>query len=101
MILHWHGFDVIISKDGLSLATLNEPPDMVFLDIGMRVSDGIEICCQYKKNPETSSVPVILLSADVQLHQKAAESGADAALHKPFEINEIAQLARRYRQGPR
>ena len=100
MILHWQGYDVIISKDGLSLATLREPPDMVFIDIGMRVSDGSEICCQYKKNPETSSVPVILLSADAHLLRKAAQCGADEALRKPFGVNEIAELARRYTEDP-
>lgn len=98
-ILLWEGFEVITSPDGLSLVELAQPPDLVFLDVAMSGSDGSQICHQYKQNPTTATVPVVLVSADSRLAEKAEQVGADAILHKPFGILEVATVARKY-AGP-
>lgn len=96
MILELQGYDVTTSSDGLSLQTLGETPDMVFLDIGMSGSDGSEICHNYKTNPNTSGVPVVLVSANTNLREIAGRCGANDVLPKPFDIRTVVELARKY-----
>ncbi|MBX2923089.1 MAG: response regulator [Chitinophagaceae bacterium] len=95
-ILELQGYEVTTSPDGLSLQTLTETPDMVFLDIAMSGSDGSEICYQYKRNPGTSDVPVVLVSANVNLQEIADNCGANDVLPKPFDIRTVVELARKY-----
>ncbi|MBX3254509.1 MAG: response regulator [Chitinophagaceae bacterium] len=95
-ILELQGYEVTTSPDGLSLHTLKENPDMVFLDIAMSGTDGSEICHQYKKNPDTSDVPVVLVSANTNLQEIAGNCGANDVLPKPFDISTVVELARKY-----
>lgn len=95
-ILELQGYDVTTSPDGLSLHALNEAPDMVFLDIAMSGTDGSEICYQYKMNPDTSEVPVVLVSANTNIQEIAGKCGANDVLPKPFDIKTVVELARKY-----
>lgn len=58
------GFNVIKSsngEDGLKRAK-NETPDAILLDIGLPNKDGFEVLETLKTTPETSSIPVLMLS---------------------------------------
>ncbi|MGN6437908.1 MAG: response regulator [Agriterribacter sp.] len=95
-ILELQGYDVTTSPDGLSLPSLNEAPDMVFLDIAMSGTDGSEICSHYKRNPVTSEIPVVLVSANNNIYEIAGQCGANDVLPKPFDIKTVVELARKY-----
>jgi response regulator RpfG family c-di-GMP phosphodiesterase len=56
-------------------------PDVIVLDVQMPGMDGIELCRRLKADPETASIPVILLSGSAL---GDGEAGADAYLTKPF-----------------
>ncbi|MDW7655947.1 MAG: response regulator transcription factor [Bacillota bacterium] len=60
----------------------------VILDLGLPDLDGIEII---KTVRETSSIPIIVVSARDQDHEKveALDAGADDYLTKPFSIEEL------------
>ena len=96
MILEAKGYEVITSADGRSLARLQELPDMVFLDIAMSGSDGSEICYDYKQEGKSGDRPVVLVSANTNLHEIANRCGADDVLAKPFDIKAVVDLARKY-----
>ena len=66
-------------------------PDLILLDINMPGMSGYEVCEQLKKNPETTHVPVIFLSAfdDVSEKVKAFHSGGIDYITKPFEFEEV------------
>ncbi len=96
LILESKGYEVITSPDGRSLSKLQEIPDMVFLDIAMSGSDGSEICHAYKQTPHEGERPVVLVSANTNLHEIASRCGADAFLAKPFDIKSVVELARKY-----
>ena len=96
IILETRGYEVITSTDGRSLSDLQQLPDLIFLDIRMSGNDGSEICRMLKNNQHTASVPVVLISANRNLHEIAAECGADGAIPKPFDIKDIVNAAGKY-----
>ncbi|MBD1891732.1 response regulator [Coleofasciculus sp. FACHB-SPT9] len=66
-------------------------PDLILLDINMSGMNGYEVCERLKKDTETSSVPVIFLSAldDVLDKVKAFQVGGVDYITKPFQIEEV------------
>jgi len=79
-------------KVGSELARKHSP-DLIISDIMMPVMDGIEMCRQIKNNLYTSHIPVILLSARVQIENQleGLNTGADDYIPKPFNL-EILRL---------
>ncbi|GAB4275593.1 MAG: hypothetical protein Kow0029_16900 [Candidatus Rifleibacteriota bacterium] len=73
-------------------------PDLIILDIAMPGMDGYEICQKLKNTPETSSIPVLMITALalIQDKKRALESGADGFIFKPFNpqivVAEIEKL---------
>ncbi|MEO1858154.1 MAG: response regulator [Rubritalea sp.] len=61
-------------------------PDVAILDVNMPGMDGLEVLEAIKSDPETSGVPVIILTASSHAltEQEAIASGAAAFLTKPF-----------------
>ncbi|MEM1122960.1 MAG: ATP-binding protein, partial [Bacteroidota bacterium] len=68
-----------------------EIPDIIISDVMMPEKDGFEVCQTLKKEPITSHIPLILLTAKATIADKIAglEFGADAYLSKPFHPNEL------------
>ncbi len=62
-------------------------PDLVLLDIMMPVMDGFEVLSRLKANPDTRSIPVIVISAsnDLKSVVRGIQLGAEDYLPKPFE----------------
>ena len=67
----------------------HEKIDLIVSDIMMPEIDGVELCRLVKNNIEYSHVPIILLTAktDEKDRADAYESGADAFISKPFNLN--------------
>ncbi len=72
-------------EDGLDKA-FRHVPDLIISDIMMPIKDGLDLCATLKRNPATSHIPIILLSAigNVDSMQKGYREGADAYISKPF-----------------
>ncbi len=76
------------SDERLTVArAVEEKPDIILMDVMMPSVDGFEVCSQLKSNHNTSSIPVIFLTAN---NQKGAQlsgyaSGAVDYITKPFE----------------
>ena len=75
-------------------AVENEPPDLILLDIMMPVMDGYETCRHLKENPKTRDIPVVFLTAKVEVEDemKGFELGAVDYITKP--ISQPVLLAR-------
>lgn len=91
--LEREGFKVIESEDGeAGLALLRKHlPNIVLLDIMLPGMDGVEICRSIKYDPQTRSIPVIMVTArgdesDIVL---GLGVGADDYLIKPFSPREL------------
>jgi len=87
------GLDVKLCLNGEKILSMirSEKPDVVLLDITMNGNDGRYICKALKSDSETSSIPVILISANDNLPQIAFMYGADAYIAKPFNTFTIKQ----------
>lgn len=80
------------------LRKLAEAPfDLVLLDVMMPRIDGWNVCRQIKTNPETKSIPVVLLTAlDRQIDQlRGWECGADEYMTKPWEPAKLLECIKR------
>ncbi|MGZ4447495.1 MAG: response regulator [Nocardioides sp.] len=89
--LRAHEHDVLEAGDGEeALATMGRTPaDLVVLDLMLPGIDGLEVCRRLR---ETSSVPVIMLTAlgDETDRVVGLEQGADDYVTKPFSPRELA-----------
>ena len=86
-------YEVAVAMDGASAleAVKEELPDIILLDVMMPDIDGYEVCRRLKASEETSSIPVIFLTAlsDVNSKTMGFELGAIDYVIKPFEILEV------------
>lgn len=89
-MLSFKGYDVVTTLDGDSVLEITDDlPDLFLLDIWMPGLSGIEICKALKTNPKTANIPVILISASLNIGKAAAEANADNFIAKPFEMREL------------
>ncbi len=92
--LSTEGFKTLEAVDGQSGIKLakEEKPSLILLDLLLPVPDGFEILSQLKSAPETSSIPVIILSNLGQKEDvdKGMELGAvDYLIKAQFTPEEI------------
>lgn len=89
-------YDVLTASNGPEALEKIErdKPDLVLLDVMMPGMDGFEVCQRIKSNPETSHIPVVMVTAltDATERVRGLESGADDFLSKP--VNDTALMAR-------
>lgn len=76
------------AEEGLNLLKTTYP-DLIISDIMMPGTDGIELTRQIKQNKHTMHIPLIIISAKNSNEEKikGLESGADAYIGKPFNLN--------------
>ncbi len=90
------GFDVESAQDGITGTdrALNEPVDLVVLDLMLPGRDGLEILADLRvAKPE---LPVIVLTARGEIDDRITglDSGAADYLVKPFSLGELAARIR-------
>lgn len=92
------GFRVSVAVDGEDglLLVSEDPPDVIVLDWMMPNLSGIEVCRSLKANPDTSEIPLIMLSAKSEDFDKVRglETGADDYVTKPYSVAELTARVR-------
>ncbi len=92
------GFEAEGFSDGeVFFSALREKkPELVILDIMLPGEDGISILRRLRSSPETSNVPVILLTAKDAEYEKVTglDAGADDYISKPFGMMELLARVR-------
>ena len=88
----WQVFEASTLKQGLIEAGTRRP-DLVIADLGLPDGDGVDFIREVRT---WSGVPIIVLSARIQEHQKVAalDAGADDFITKPFGVNELLARTR-------
>lgn len=82
---------------GVAMA-LQEPPDLVLMDIQLPKISGLEATRRLRADPRTAHIPIIAitsyaLSGD---DQKALDAGASSYLAKPYSPRELLQVIRKF-----
>jgi len=94
------GHDVMLAEDGFdALAKVNDYlPHLIFCDILMPRLDGYQTCAIIKRNPQFSSVPIVMLSSKDGVFDKARGRmvGAQDYLTKPFTKDQLLQAVQQF-----
>jgi DNA-binding response OmpR family regulator len=103
-ILNREGYDVSTVLDGeAALQHLrSDPPDIMILDVMLPRLNGFEVLKLVKADPALKALPVMILTAKGQAHDRrmAEEIGASAFITKPFSNRDIIeQVGRLVRAG--
>jgi len=95
LYLEREGYTVVEAENGVEGVKRwkTEKPDMILLDVMMRVMDGWQVCRDIR---ETSDVPIIMLTAKGETADRVSglEMGADDYIVKPLEMPEVIARVR-------
>lgn len=89
VVLKGAGYSIVkeaeTGDDGLRIVR-ELKPSLVLLDIMLPGIDGFSVCRRIRENPETASIPVIMLTARSEEEDivRGLEAGADDYVTKPF-----------------
>jgi two-component system, sensor histidine kinase and response regulator len=92
-LLSLHGFDTVSALDGIvGVQQAREcKPDLIICDLMMPDLDGYGVLDILRKDPQTASVPFIIMTAKAEraAMRRGMELGADDYLTKPFTSDEL------------
>jgi len=87
------GYRVSAAGDGeAAMRAIDEDrPDLVLLDWMLPLMSGIEVCRQLRRAPGTANIPIIVLTARGEEHDRVRglDAGADDYVSKPFSPAEL------------
>ncbi len=88
------GYDVREARDGSEClnCALDEPPDLIVMDLSMPVLDGWGVLRELKANQRTQMIPCMAVTAHADVgRNKAVETGFIAYVSKPFSSDHLLQ----------
>lgn len=91
-ILADEGYEVVTAVDGqhaLDLLHAGLRPRAILLDLMMAGMNGLQFRARQRQSPELSDIPVVVLTADRQIEQRARELDAAAFVRKPTQLEEL------------
>src|SRR5689334_16035596 len=97
-LLGYEGYHVVTTSQGnVALARAkNDPPALILLDLMMPGMSGWQLIAALKAGPETRAIPIVVLSARRDLPAIANDLEIVNFLAKPFDIDELISIVRRY-----
>lgn len=94
------GHDVRVAHDGAQALSLlaDWRPDVVLLDMLMPVMDGWAFAREYRER-EQAPAPIVVMTATADAPERARQVSAAGVLAKPFSLQDLHAIVRRYAQG--
>ena len=79
------------AADGISMA-LNDPPDLILMDVSMPGMDGLQATVEIRNLPKIAHIPIIALTANVMKgdRERSMEAGCDGYIGKPINVDTFA-----------
>ncbi len=94
-VLNREGYEVSSVLDGEAAVRRlrSDPPDIMILDIMLPKLNGFEVLKLVKSDPDLQALPVIILTAKGQAHDRrmAEEIGASAFVTKPYSNRDLVE----------
>jgi DNA-binding response OmpR family regulator len=96
-LVYWRlsrsGYKVIQAKNGQEGvdAAFEKRPDLILMDVRMPRMSGLDAVKAIRACPETSHIPIVILTASVREDavEQGYEAGADDYIKKPFQPAEL------------
>ncbi len=98
-LLEDEGFLVDSAANGeiaLTWLRAHSAPHLILLDLMMPVKDGFEFRREQMSDTILSSIPVVIMSADAHVEQKAGRLGGVGFIRKPPDIDEVLGAIAKY-----
>jgi len=96
MVLEGGGHEVLLADDGSrGFATARRrSPDAIVLDVMMPYMDGFAVLEALREDERTSTIPVVMLSAEATpgYAQRLVDAGAYAYLTKPLDVRQFMTI---------
>ena len=93
------GYDVVTATDGEEALKKARAvlPSLIILDLMLPEVDGLEVCKILRRDPQTSGIPIIMLTAKAAEIDRilGLELGADDYVTKPFSPRELVLRVKR------
>ena len=99
----------IVTKAGYDFVEINQPldaipklieekPDLIFLDLGMPIVNGYEMCSQIRRISELQDLPIIILTSQDTIvdRMRARIVGSTDFISKPLEETKIMNVINKY-----
>jgi len=97
------GFDVLVCYDGLRALEIvrRRKPDVLILDIMVPGLPGHHLCRLLKYDERFQQLPIVVVTGrtETDYNALAEKAGANAFLAKPFSMDELVGLIRRFVGG--
>ena len=99
-ILESEGLTCMVAYDGeeaLNLAK-TQNPDLIVLDVMLPKINGYKVCRLLKFDSKYKHIPILMVTARTQEEDKiiGEETGANEYVTKPFDIETITKLVKKY-----
>jgi CheY-like chemotaxis protein len=98
-ILEKNGFEVTEATDGYDAVkkAVDDPPDIILMDIAMPVMDGIQATQAIRKHDDLSQIPILAVTAYGDFYSaRARDAGCNDVIQKPVAIGELAPTVSRH-----
>ena len=91
LMLEYKGYSVITAGRAEEMHKLldNGGVDLIIMDMLLSGRNGIDVCAELKQAPETTAIPVLMISAHPNAQEICLEAGANDFVSKPFDMQEI------------
>tara|TARA_B100001758_G_C18232711_1_gene516232 strand:+ start:207 stop:569 length:363 start_codon:yes stop_codon:yes gene_type:complete len=94
------GFEIVMAEDGQKGVDMSksENPDLILMDLSLPIMDGWEATSTIKADPDTNSIPIIVLTAHAMAgdREKALGAGADEYDTKPIEFKRLLEKIKEF-----
>ena len=92
------GYRVLVGRDGLEGLNLvkQERPDLILTDMLMPGMNGFTFCQKLRSNEATRGIPIIVLSAKVELEDSFKPLGVEDFMTKPVDFDMLDKKIRHH-----
>ena len=91
--LEARGYEVEEAENGMQAVQkiARRSPDVILLDVMMPRIDGFEVCRRLRKDPKTTHIPILMITALSERGDRlmGIQAGANDFLNKPIDIQDV------------
>lgn len=100
LLLQEENYDTLTASDGAEGVRIAkvERPDLILLDVTMPTMDGLAACRELRAAPETSDIPVLMVTMNGGMESTLAgfAAGCNEYITKPLDRTEYLTKVRSY-----